>query len=291
MNIVFTHHPAHHTLNGVGVAAISTQLNASLWQPARKPVFDMMEEKKPSYLFCTLTDITPVLLAAVEEYRVRIILFADGVPTNLSSIGQPFLQCYSENISDIARKNLDSSTAIQINKAANYAQYKKGVANNQDSSDIFYLSNSNLQLEQQEILSAAIRTGHQFKVCGNTVLPLAQFLGKASIYSISNLIASSKVCLDFNKNSLYDILANGSVPLSNVEHPFFNSYKNIDDFTQMLNDLIKAPKLRKKIVKVAKKMVLKDHTYYNRLKAIGHFINEQEIVDMSELAIERIVCD
>lgn len=293
MNLVFTHHPLHHTLNGVGIAAMSTQLNASLWQPKRKPVFDMMEEKKPTYLFCTLQDITPIILDAVEEYRVRIVLFENGIPTTLSNIGQPFLLCYGDDISEIALKNLDSSKSIQISKAANYAQYKNGKANNQDKSDVFYLSQQHVERSPFaiDILNTAIKSGYQFKSVGDHPLPLPQYLGKANIYSIGNLIASAKVCIDFNGHSVYDIAVNNSVAISTFRTPFFESFTTVEEFKERLDKLVRSPKLVRKLSKVAKPVVLEKHTYYHRLKDIGHFINEQEIVDMCNLVLERIVHD
>ena len=254
MNIVITNHN-DLIFKGIAGAIAVIESNTVLWDAKVKPPYDMCNELRPDLLVCTALDLTPSLVRVIDEYNIRVILFG------LSNVIKPLVSCLPQNTTEVVLSNVDNYVITK--PMANVAQYNNGKVSDLYSSDILYVSNTT----NVEILSILSRlTKYKLKICGNLPVPLANYVGKANVKTISNLIASAKIVLDYNENILYDAAHNKAFCLSNVQNDLYPIYTS-DNLLEQVDHFLNDEKHREYYTKKAANLA-KGRSYYSLLHDI-----------------------
>lgn len=291
MKIVATYHPTYPKFIGIISSLAVIEPQTTIWIPQHKPVFDMFDEVQPDLLICMSEDLTPQLVSALTEYKTDVIIFGLQYPQEIT----PRLLC-CDNIPKKILDNIKTPT-YNVLSAANTAQFKNGTYHTKYASDILYISNKNLDVDTDlPILQQLSTADFKIKMCGPQVIPLPQYIGQANPYHLSNLLASTKIVLDFDENIMWDAAFNKVFCLSNktitdkphhtkpMLYPSFVSASGfLDEITHFLSD----EKHRQSYIKRVHYQAL-HNTYFHCLKEIGVKVNVKTWVDKANEKIKEI---
>ncbi|KKK56565.1 hypothetical protein LCGC14_3063260, partial [marine sediment metagenome] len=184
----------------------------------------MFEEIKPEILFCTTEDFTPSLIMAIEEFKPRIVLFGLYYPPNI----KPELLCV-EQVPQKILENIDISY-YNILPTANLLNYNNGHVENKYISDVLYISNTIIEQGNDllSLLRSVIELPYKLKLCGNQTLPFPQYIGRASLKHLTNMLVATKIVIDFNQNIFMDAAYNKTFCISNNNTNIWPLYNTFD---------------------------------------------------------------
>lgn len=237
MKTIAIHNKSHY-ITGLVAALDACRYPVLWWNPDVKPIFDMMEEKKPNLLLCHSEDINIDMVNALEEYNPKIVLIGFS-----SAYIKPDLLCIPEekikNPKIVEYLEKSGLKIMTINKRANVAQYNGGKFCEEYSSDILYLSREQPSNNTITILKYLINnTNYRVKICGNYQLPFAEYLGRIDLSTALDMMKSSKVVLDFDGDIAWNCAAMNVPCLSNRDDNCAIYYQNTDDLMDKINSIL-----------------------------------------------------
>ena len=296
MKIAIPQNSTHFITNGLAATLVSIPgVEATMWIPTHKPIFDMLEEIKPEWIICPSNMITPTFISAIQEYNVSLILLGlceQDIP-NIK------LMCVDEKTPDKIIENAKQDIpCYKIKPAANIAQYNKCDYDEAYKSDILYLSGVDISKKPYvyQFLSEIISLEkYQVKVCGAAQIPIAEYIGIPTLQQSRKLLGSTKIALDFDKNILYDCAVSKTFCLSNVKQDIFPSYqdnllKQIEHFlnSNKNTDQYIGEKHRKSFVEKAYKSTVENDTFFHRIHDMFNLIKEPELAEMTLKTLNNI---
>lgn len=245
-------------------ASLSLVSNMRLWFKEKKPVFDMFDEIGPDILICQDSDIDDSIIQALKEYQdTKLILIGSHIPEGLI----PDILCVPFELMDFQKKLLTETVphVIILVNHANIAQYRKGNYNPKFESDILYLT-TNIEENNLDTIEKLLHPNKDYKVkiCGINNIATPEYLGQINISQACDLMASTKICMDFNGHITKDAATNKTFCLSNFENDLFPYYDGVEDMFKKIDKFLKNEKKRKQIVKKAYKTVIEDDTYLHK---------------------------
>jgi len=269
----------------VGLAsALSTieGLSVIYWNPHIKNAIDMCDEIHPDMILCETAEVDPGLRIALESYPdIRVVLF--GIATGNI---KPAIVCFSNNIPKQHMRTIvqDKFPAIQLQNAANVAQFYKGEYNALYSSDALYISDEPLISATFQILMN-IGKQHRLRIIGPSRIAVPQYVGGGSLNAVCSTIRSTKVGLDFTGNFVYDFAINKIPCLSPIESEASILLTPDLDITKY----IKEDKLRKKLIKQAYEITANGHTFYHRIDELFKELGQPEVGQKALAKLESIL--
>lgn len=251
-------------------------INVIYWIPEQKPIFDLLDETHPQILFCTSQMLTPIFIKAVQEYNIDVIVVG---PTfldinNIKLVILPYQ--LPEKIINNAVESLAYQSYIWT-RSANVAQYKNCKYNELYSSDILYISDTDITQKSyiSNILLKIIgQQKYKVKICGTFRIPVNEYIGVPNLQEICALMGSAKIVLDFDNNTIYDCAIGQVFCLSNVKQDICPYYTN--DVLEQIEHFIADDKHRNHYIKKAYKLV-QNETCLNRAYDIFKQINNEDI--------------
>lgn len=248
-----------------------------MWIPTHKPAFDMLAEMKPDYIFAQ-SDNIPNMTNALKEYPNTKVVLLDDVPSKIHAN----LWCVTNNVSDVVLENADADKVEKISPAANLARYNRGETRENYEIDVVYLAtSSDISIGEMDVLSIFSGSKFKFRIIG-AHRPFIQYVGNTNILETSHYLASSKIVLDFNENSLYDTATQGGFALSSKDNKYYPSLEigeQIDakSIQAKVKEWLDKPEDRKKMGKAAKRQVMIRDTYFHRVAQIFTSLEEETV--------------
>ena len=282
MRILTTYHPEHLIFNGVVAALTAIEKDLISWLTNQKPAFDAFDERRPELFICLASDITPELTLPLQQYQTPTIVF-DSSYRNISGINVKMI-CPGE----LSVHN-PSSEAIthSIGPAANVAQFNSGKYNEKYACDVLYVSNTHLNSTHSTMIGKLQNKSYTTRVCGPIKTNLTNYVGNCSIKTLTDMMASSKIVIDVDRNILFDAAFNDTFCLTNVQNDFFASYSSEDEFFDQIKHFLASANHRKAYIKKAKE-IAKNHTYFHRVYTMCDLLNLSELADKSMKVLDQI---
>jgi len=265
MKIVISYNPNDDMICGIMAALKRVDDSLIIWDMRTKPVYDMIDEIQPDLLLLDSQQITPTILRALEENKnISVVLFGLSYYQQV----KPLMMCLPYNTPQILFKRLDEEKILYylINPAANIAQYTGGEYDDRYQSDILYLSVDNKP--HMTILTNLSIQKYKFKICGRVPINLNNYLGQTTFKDMTSLIKSTKIGIDFNCSMLYNYIANGILCLSDTKNDYYPHFTSFGYLVELIEKYLYDEDKRQDMIQTAQKEVLRQHTYFNRLKDI-----------------------
>lgn len=263
MSIV-AHVSKNQDLIGIAAALTSLRYNVTVWDKNIKPTYDMVAELNPELV---LIDSDSLTEQSAEAFKyTRVVVFGLNFPASL----KPALVVVPSSVNPALLKNVQAPT-IQFSAASNYAQYSGGVFSEKYRSDVLLIT-TGLHETKTELLDELIklsRIPQSVKFIGSIRINSPLYLGNINQRTYNDALVSTKICIDCDNHMLYNSLANGILCFSNTVNKYVPTYKNYEE----LNNLILKQDKYSKYARIAQKDILANHTYFNRLKEIGVYLN------------------
>lgn len=247
-----------------------------VWDDERKPVFDMLEESKPDFLFLHQHNITEPLIMALEDYPdIKTILYGVHLP-NFMENAPPVAICCPAATPDKIMSNIEGVPVMRMDDAANIAQLNGGYYVDKMKSDVLYLSN--LPVEKRNYIPGCINgilanTELSVKCTGVTPFPSAMFVGRVDIPQMLNFMASTKVAIDFDFDMFYDLVANRVFTITNMAQDLMPTFDTEVEMLELVNRYLNNEKMRRKMTKKAYKAVMDRDTYFHRVGKLADLID------------------
>jgi len=199
--------------NNKKIRGLAETLPATEWDKTSSNIFDLIESKKPEYLFIASTDIADNAVAyAMQEFQPQNIKFILLQEDDL---------VYTQNFDLVVNLN-DIPYAI---KQHNKGQYKT------EFESYVSVFTSNLTEQQIECVNR-LGQNFQIKIYGPQKIDNVFYLGQISDNDYLDILASCKINVMFNKEWFYYCISNECLPL-------YFSIKEQNDFTfNNYNDLL-----------------------------------------------------
>ena len=264
-----------------------------VWKPDVKPIYDMIGQIKPDIIMMMSEEVNQSTINALTDYPCKFILFGSGVPEAITKIKLPSILCAPASLPVGIRKNLENNIfpVEYLSDYANIAQIFNGVYDETIDADVTYISHHPIGQRYYipEMLGELKGKGINLKIVGQHRIPLTEYLGTINTIEIPNILASSKITIDFDGQILLDAAANKTFVMSNIHNGLFPSFKNSRDLCNGLIGYIRSPEYRKRKVSEAYKSIIKNDTSFHRIIQIFSAIKEQEIVDLATNKLEELV--
>lgn len=276
MNIVFS------TLSNVpvfnGIAAVLTANGESVinWDASVKPVFDMLEELRPQFLFLSQGQIDGALIEALSQYETKLIVYGSAVPSEIED--RVALVVVPQHVPDALMKNI-GGVAVKIKRAANLVQFSGGYYADAMKSDVLYITNSgSLQRGyiNNHLSGLLFNTNFNVKVIGSFKMPCPQYVGRTNMKETLNFIKSASVVLDYDWDIALDVIANQSMVITNVKNDLVPFYSSEYELITLLDKYTKTEKTRRKAAREAYKAIIDKDTYFHRTCYIADILGMEE---------------
>lgn len=285
--LVFSREHNIPILSGLANALATFRKDIIDWKPTTKPVFDMLTELKPEYLFVTQQSITDALKEAVPQYDTKLIMYGvhapDEVKDRVALIIVP---------SHIPKKIVDNITLphIQLKAGADIVKWRGGHHVDRMTTDVLYLSNSNSLSRPYIAYHLNVLRHTPYRVCVvGTRLPTPQYVGSVTAEDAMNFIKSSSITLDYDWDMALDIMINKSFCLSNVKNdlvPFFN---NDIELVSLVDKFANDKKARNRVIKQSYAHLIEHDTYFHRLSSIAEILGEKTWMDEANKNLKRYI--
>lgn len=246
------------------MAAVEPEtLQCRMWLPNRKPVFDMFEESKPSYIIAD-TESVPDMTSALKEFPdTKLILLGSRPCPHLDM--KTDLWCVPPDFPQVMLNNSTAIQALKLESAASLALYNKGKKIDSYAIDIVYVANSPEIIEDElDLLSVLSSTAHSFRIVGHH-RPFLQYVGRVGNKEISNYLASAKIVMDVNKQTLYDTAVQRGFAVSNSSNIYYPEFVNHTHMLEVIDEWLAKPDDMVKLGRSIKKKVMESDTYLHRV--------------------------
>ena len=206
------------------------------WIPEQKSIYDVLFEHKPELLIISRYLIQPHYADALKQHNVKSVVVED----------------------------------LDLQPAANTSEFYRVDYDEKCASDVLYidLPGSNGLIEMLPYIKALFSLGYKIKIFSQNNLSTPSYLGAINIAESRTLISSTKICLDYNGSCIYDCAAMKTFCLSTQENKLFPSFDSISTCEEQIKHFLSQPKLVKKIIKDAYKVVMDGNTYKDRATQI-----------------------
>lgn len=262
-----------HELLGIADALASIHEDVVLWQPDIKPCFDAMQELKPDWLIIDQGNINEAVIAAIVEFNVNVIYVGLSYPQQIADNIKLLL--IPHRVPEKICLNIEKPY-FKLNTQANIVKFKGGVEDSTLQTDILYISNTNIYDRPYilEYLTSLHNMDVSVKICGNTRVPLAYYLGPiSSLSELMALKASATIVLDFDGEALLDNAANKTFTLTNVQQDIFPWFSSLGGFSNKVELFLKEERIRRQKIKEAYLKVIDSRTYLHSLQGVGELLN------------------
>ncbi len=273
MNVVFSSLSNIPAFNGIADTLAANGENAVRWDGGVKPVFDMFEELKPEYLFIGQGQIDGALIEAIQQYpNTKMIVYGANIPAEIESVVK--LVVVPMNVPDTIMRNI-TVPATKIKKAANLVQFSGGYYNDKMKSDILYITNS-ASVQRGYINShlsgLLFNTNYNVKVVGSFKMPCPQYIGRITLKETLNFIKSASLVLDYDWDISLDIVANQSLPITNIKNDLVPYYSSDAELLELVEKYTRNEKARRKLAREAYKAIIDKDTYFHRTADLGDLL-------------------
>lgn len=291
MRVAIPQNKTHLITDGLAATLVSIPgIEATMWVPTHKPVFDMLEEIKPEWIICPSNMLTPIFIDAIKEYNVNLILLG------LCEQDTPNVRlvCVDENTPDkIVENSKQDIPCYKIKPAANIAQYNDCNYDDKYKSDILYFSNVDISKKPHIYYSLSELISlekYQIKICGTTKIPLAEYIGVPTLQQSRALLGSTKIALDFDRNIIYDCASSKTFCLSNIKQDMFPSYQDnlVKQVEHFLSDKA-GEKHRKSFTEKAYKNTIENNTFFHRIHDMLNLVDESTLAQRALHTLNNII--
>lgn len=287
MKLFFT--PLSYKYDGIIRASVEVFEKVTIWEPKKKPIFDVFSEAKPDIVCCDIKYINSTFVQACNEYPgIRIVLFADGVPKGF----EPDLVCSSPSLSPLMRKHLEKGDhkTVYLADSANVITYHDADADKKLECDIAFWSHGSTAaapIQKIELFSALSKIG-RLKIIGQSKIPLPQYLGRIKESNVVPFLKASKIAIDWGSENILDQAANGIFTISNVPNSLFPTI-DPENLEKQIKSYLKNDKARHKKAKQAQKSVLTTDTCWHRLAEITESLSLTNETDSIHKKIKGLI--
>lgn len=231
MNIIFPT-TKNRRLIGIADGFIEAKIPLIKWDFNRKSPFDLFDEYCPSLLFFAEAETTPQLSQALSqclnEYKsTKLVWIGDSFPPEI----KPDLVC---NVNKKAKGDYHLTQGVNAYTLGNGQSVKNYEV------DILILSYRKFEAFETQILLSCIypNSNYSYRIIGPQKISLPQYVGDVDLQTMTNMIASSKVCLDAYGDYIYDIAYNKTLPITTIENELVTPIKSIVDMKRYLKFVI-----------------------------------------------------
>ena len=288
MNIVISHNPINNVIAGISatlqkIASKDNKIKTHIWDVKNKPVYDMMDEINPDIIFMDANQVTQTFITAIEDRPPKhLIMFGISYFQQLN----PSLICLPTNIPDKIKSHIDKErlSYLEIELAANIAQYYGGSFSKKLQSDILYISNIDTQHRPdiQQCLTEIYKTDlYSLKIVGRHPVALPAYLGMTSIKNELDLMKSAKIVIDFDGSMLYNYIVNGVPCISNKTNAYYPKFEHA-------NDIMKLVAQNCSIVDEEIQKAISTDTYFHTLGKIFYELNLDDLANITFDIINKI---
>jgi len=233
MIITVQHQPENHRLLGLGSAlSFIRDMNVIFWQEKNKPIWDMMEEKKPDILIMDSQYITPNVLQAAGEYNTSVV----SVGYTALKHDQLLLIYVPSELPEIIVKNMKKESPVDIVSLpymANIALFRKGVEQPYLKSDILYFSFNKTPVGNIPNLYKLL-DDYNVKILGPQYMSIPCYLGSTSYQRLSDALVSTRLYLDLDGTMWRTAVHNGVLAVTtDLSSPLLKY--NLENIGKMLN--------------------------------------------------------
>lgn len=280
---IVAHTSDNKDLIGIASALTVLRYNVTMWDKTIKPTFDMVEELHPDLVLIDSKHLNDKNAEAFT--KTRVVVFGLHTPDNLRAV----LNVVPNTINPALLNNV-KGPALQFSTAANYAQISGGSYNKNYDSDVLLITKNLTDKTDFTVLQGLENTNYIIKYVGPVKINSPRYLGNVSYNkTYYDMLVSTKLCLDFNHHILYDSIANGIIPISNKENNYFLHH---DNNPVALTNLVTRHLLYTKPITNeltnARKDVISNHTYFNRLIELDGIVNIDGCKKLAEDKIKQI---
>lgn len=191
--LVISSNKCPRNINGILSTLQFIKKDCLIWKSDEKPIFDMLEEKRPNVLFATPTEGDEVLQLAKDEYNFKLVYF--GVE-NTRVI--PDLWCVPINTPPSHLHKISELCSVyQMSRFADIAKFYGGKNKKEYQYDVLYYSDVDITNEDCQCLTSKVFNEVKLCAVGPVSIPIHSYLGNVSISTMSDLIQSCKLGFDF----------------------------------------------------------------------------------------------
>ena len=158
-------------------------------------------------------------------------------------------------------------------------------------SDILYISNQPITDNIIDGLHEIGKHDWKLKICGKYHVHLPEYLGIVDIYQSVDLMGSTKICLDYNHNILYDCAFNKVFCLTNKKDSLFPLITKSDEIFPNAEFLhyLHSETDRKEYANKVYKQVIENDTSFHRLYDIFSKINLPKLSELTMNTLKKII--
>jgi hypothetical protein len=288
MNIVFSSLSNVPVFNGIAAVLTANGDNVTNWNGNNKPVFDMLEDLKPEYLFVGQGQIDTALIEGLLEYpQTKLIVYGTAIPKELED--STALIVVPQHVPDTIMRNLPGATT-KIKRAANIVQFAGGYYVDAMKSDLLYITNSaSVQRGyiNNHLSGVLFNTDYKVKVVGSFKMPCPQYVGRVTIKDTLNFIQSASITLDYDWDIALDVVANQSLPITNVKNDLVPYFTSELELLELVEKFSKNEKLRRKTARQAYKLIIDNDTYFHRTAELGELLGVESWKTQSMDTLKR----
>jgi len=277
MKIILSH-SQNDLFQGLGATFFAMGEQATFWEKGSKPTLDMLEEIQP--------DI--VILHDYEVDETAVIGAQDYSQTKFVVVGHNFRDDFKPALVCVDKETENANPIMVCRPAANLAKYCSGKKLEEHASDLFFLSDFDTS---GSIIPNILTTldKHRIRVVGDFPIPIPQYVGRDNLATINNLIASTKIAIDFTGKHHLDYAINKVFCLSSEENDVVTSF-GLEDYESQVFKYLDVEKLRSKEVKKAYKKVLDTSaTYFHRAEELFIKLGNKEAAAKAIAKMEYIL--
>lgn len=277
MKIILSH-LQNDLFQGLGATFFAMGEECIFWEKHNKPTFDMLEEAQPDIVIIPDYEVDETIVLGAQDYTNTKFIVAG---TNFRDDFKPALVL-------VDKDTKTSHPSLVVYPAANLAKYCSGRKTEEHRSDILFLSDFDTS---ESIIPNILATldKYRIRVVGDYPVPIPQYVGRDNLATINNLIASTKIAIDFIGKHYLDYAINKVFCLSAEHNDFVTSF-GIDDYQSKVDKYMTEDKLRNKEVKKAYKKVLEESaTYFHIVEKLFVKLGNKEAAAKAIAKMEYIL--
>lgn len=278
MKIILSHLP-DDIFQGLGATFFAMGEQCTFWEKHNKPTLDMLEEIHPDIVMVRDYEVDETLIMGQQDYT----------NTKYVVVGHNFREDFKPDLVYIDNPPVTVKyPSMESKPSANLAKYCSGKYVDEHRSDILFLSDFDTS---GSIISNILATldKYRVRVVGDYPIAIPQYVGRDNLATINNLIASTKIAVDFTGRHHLDYAINKVCCLSSEVNDFV-PYFGLEDYETKFSEYISIEKLRKKAIKQAYKKVLDESaTYFHRAEELFIKLGNKEAAAKAIAKMEYIL--
>lgn len=222
------------------------------WDIQHKTIYDFLYEHKPDILITKRNTIQPFFYEALQKYSTKLVILED----------------------------------INLQPAGNTLAFQPQDPDPLYVSDVLFINiEPNLDKNFFKCLKWLNSSKYIFKSVGIHKLPLPTYLGVPSLDDIKRFLASTKICVIYREQGLYDAACMKTFCISNHLNKLFPDFSNIEEFQQHIDFFYENDTARQMHIDKAYNYIMSNNTYLDRTNEVLQWAqtNESDAVRMDFL--------